>query len=185
LERGLADDLRAGRPEALERLLAKHGQEIQAVAYLILRDRDDAADVLAETMITAWRRVGSLRDPDALRAWLLRIATNRALSRRRSEARIALLRVEPETSAREVSGSDLATLVTTRAALQAGLEVLPPRMRAAIALRYYADLPVAEVARALGTSENTVKTQLRTALARLRRTLDEQPAAGRGETRRA
>lgn len=48
---------------------------------------------------------------------------------------------------------------------------LPPRMRAAIALHAIADLPVAEVARALGTSENTVKSQLREARARLRVTL--------------
>jgi len=50
---------------------------------------------------------------------------------------------------------------------------LAPRMRAAVVLRYYADLSVREVADALGTSENTVKTQLREALVQMRTSLGE------------
>jgi RNA polymerase sigma-70 factor (ECF subfamily) len=52
---------------------------------------------------------------------------------------------------------------------------LPPRIRAAIALHAVADLPVAEVARVLGTSENTVKSQIREARSRLRTTLQVEP----------
>jgi RNA polymerase sigma factor (sigma-70 family) len=61
--------------------------------------------------------------------------------------------------------------------LRAALDELPPRTRAAVVLRYYADLPVEGVAAALGTSPNTVKTQLRTGLERLRASLAEPPAA--------
>ena len=58
---------------------------------------------------------------------------------------------------------------------------LSPRVRAAIALRYYADLDVDEVAAALGTSRNTVKTQLRIGLDRLRDNLrDPIPDPGPG-----
>lgn len=168
MERTLAEDLRAGQPEALDRLLAEHGREIQCVAFLILRDSDEAEDVLAETLVTAWRKAGTLRNPAALRPWLLRVATNRALSRRRSETRTVHLRAigEPATD-------DISTAVAARTALADAVRELPPRMRAAVALRYHADLSVAEVAAALGTSENTVKTQLRTALARLREALVE------------
>lgn len=170
MERTLADDLRAGRPEALDWLLAEHGREIQAVAFLILRDPDEASDVLAETLVTAWRKAGNLRDPAALRAWLLRVATNRALSRRRAEARTVHLR-----AVREPVVEDASTAIAARTALADAVGELPPRMRAAVALRYHADLSVAEVAAALGTSQNTVKTQLRTALGRLREALAERP----------
>lgn len=51
------------------------------------------------------------------------------------------------------------------------LAVLPARMRAALVLHYYADLSVDEAAHALGTSRNTVKSQLREGLRRLRREL--------------
>ena len=63
-----------------------------------------------------------------------------------------------------------------RAALWQGVTELPLRMRAAIVLRYYADLPVDDVAAALGVSPNTVKAQLQTGLQRLRRSLGEEAA---------
>ena len=71
--------LRRGRPEVLATLLDEYGREIQGVAYLILRDRAAAEDVLIDTLMTALDRGSQLRDPAALRAWLLRIATNQAL----------------------------------------------------------------------------------------------------------
>jgi RNA polymerase sigma factor (sigma-70 family) len=64
-----------------------------------------------------------------------------------------------------------------RAALWQGIADLPPRIRAAMVLHYYADLPVADVAAALGVSSNTVKSQLQSGLQRLRGVLADVPAA--------
>ncbi len=61
--------LRGHRPEVLGDLLERYGREIQGVAYLILRDRAAAEDVVVETLLIAFDRRGSLRDPDALRPW--------------------------------------------------------------------------------------------------------------------
>jgi RNA polymerase sigma factor (sigma-70 family) len=66
---------------------------------------------------------------------------------------------------------------TEHVALVQGLATLPIRSRAAVILHYYADLPVAEVAAVMGTSQNTVKSQLRTGLARLRELLDTSVGA--------
>ena len=63
-------------------LLAGHGREMQAVAYLIVRDRAAAEDIVADSLLAALDRGHSLRDADALRPWLLRIATNKALRQR-------------------------------------------------------------------------------------------------------
>ena len=88
---------------------------------------------------------------------------------RRSDLRVVQLHVVPDRAA-PIRDEDV------RLALLAGLDRLPARMRAAVVLRYYADLPVKGVAEALGTSENTVKTQLREALERLRLALaDDDP----------
>lgn len=158
--------LRDHRPEVLDDLLVRFGPEIQGVAYLILRDREAAEDVVIDTLLTALERGDQLRDPAALRAWLLRIATNRALSARRSSARIVQITVLPD---RPGVGTD----DDLRLVLLASIDHLAPRMRAAVVLRYYADLSVREVAAALGTSENTVKTQLREALDHIRRSLGD------------
>ena len=70
---------------------------------------------------------------------------------------------------------------TVHVALVEGLATLPIRARAAVVLHYYADLPVAEVAAVMGTSQNTVKSQLRTGLARLRESLDVSVAPTHAE----
>ncbi len=174
MTRSIAEDLRERRPEAIDRLLAEHGREIQTVAQVILHDRDEAADVLAETVVTAWEKASSLRDPDALRPWLLRVATNRALSRRRKTARLVAL-----DSINDQPSADPRSAAEVHVAVLEGLALLAPRERAAIALRYLADFPVEEVARVMGTRPNTVKTQLRQALAKLRRGMaDDVDAAG-------
>ncbi|HET7030491.1 MAG TPA: sigma-70 family RNA polymerase sigma factor [Candidatus Limnocylindrales bacterium] len=172
--------LRDRRVETLADLLDGYGRELQGVAYLILRDRSLAEDVVIETLLTAYERAGTIRDDGALRAWLLRVATNKALSVRRSGARIVELAVAPEWTA---PGS-LADEAADRMTLLAGVAALPIQMRAAVVLRYYADLSVEAVAATLGKSPNTIKAQLQTALDRLRTSLTE-PALAATETRHA
>ena len=173
--------LRSRRPETLAELLDAHGREIQAVAWLILRDRLLAEDVTIETLLTAFEKAGQIRDDAALRPWLLRVATNRALSMRRRSARIVDLALVPDAAA----PGDLATDSADHVALLAGMAELPLQMRAAVVLRYYADLPVEEVAKALGKSPNTIKAQLQTALDRLRRSLADQTGSVAPEARHA
>ena len=161
--------LRRGDPAVLEELLDRYGREIQTIAYLILRDRADAEDVLADTLLRALDRDSSLRDPDAMRPWLLRMATNLSLSRRRRGARLTVLELAGDAPA------PVAPDATDRLALLEGIAALPLRTRAAVVLHYYADLSVADVATTMGTSPNTVKTQLRQALERLRVALIDAP----------
>jgi RNA polymerase sigma-70 factor, ECF subfamily len=175
-ETDLADEslvagLRERNPHALERVLDVHGAEIQAVAYLILRNEHDAEETLADTLVTAWRKASSLREPARLRPWLLTTATRLALRRRRGlRPQVISLDVAPDIADRDRSPVD-------RLALQEAINDLPPRMRAVVALHDVADLPLAEVAAAVGRSENTVKSQLREARARLRRALADGPTA--------
>lgn len=173
-ETNLADEslvagLRERDPRALERLLELHGAEIQAVAYLILRNEHDAEETLADTLLTAWRKASTVRDASRLRPWLLTTATRLALRRRRGfRPQVLSLDVAGDQSHRDRSPID-------RLALQQAINALPPGMRAVVALHDVADLRLAEVAAALGRSENTVKSQLREARARLRRAFADDP----------
>ena len=85
--------LRRGRPEVLAELLDRYGRDMQAVAYLIVRDRAAAEDIVADSLLAALDHGRSLRDDDALRPWLLRIATNKALRYRQRAARVVELQV--------------------------------------------------------------------------------------------
>jgi RNA polymerase sigma factor (sigma-70 family) len=156
--------LRRRRPETLADLLATYGRELQSVAYLIVRDRAEAEDIVIETLLTAFDKGGAIRDERALHAWLLRVATNHALGSRRRSSRVVRLDVVPD----RTSPRDLSSDSATRVVLLDGIADLPLQMRAAVVLRYYADLTVEDVATTLGKSPNTIKAQLQTALDRLR-----------------
>lgn len=167
LNEQLVGDLRARHPEALERLLDEYGRLLQGVAFHVLRSHADAEEVVIDTMVTAWQRVGSLRDPAALRPWLLRIAARHALARRR--------RTVPSISLLEGAAMVSGEADPDRVALAQALDGLPPRQRACLSLHYYAGLSVAETASALGISPNTAKFHLKAGLERLREGLDVEP----------
>ncbi|HWP64119.1 MAG TPA: sigma-70 family RNA polymerase sigma factor, partial [Candidatus Binatia bacterium] len=116
------------------------------------------------TLLTALERGSELRHDGALRSWLLRIATNRALAHRRRRRRIVALEVVDADGA-EVGGPGPAAV---RAMVLNAVHRLPPRMRAAIVLRYHAGCSDAEVAAILGRSADAVTAERRLALDRLR-----------------
>jgi RNA polymerase sigma factor (sigma-70 family) len=99
----------------------------------------------------------------------------RRLLRRRAEHP---LRDTGTDGAADVAGAgDPARLVSRRDLLIRSLAALPPRQRAVLVLRYWADLPEAEVATTLGCSVGTVKSQASRGLARLRELADDGDAA--------
>lgn len=161
MERPLADDLREHRPEAVDRILVELGVEIQAIAQVILRDRDEAADVLGETVITAWERASRLRGPVELRPWLLGMAADLALRRQRRNERLL-------TQVRATDQAATPSMTTeTRLVILEGLALLAPRERAVVALACLADLPIDEVARVLHIRARTAGVLLDEALAKL------------------
>lgn len=152
--------------EVADRLVV-YGPVLLATARVITMNAAEAQDLVQTTFEIALRQGAQLRDPSALRAWLLRIEVREALRVvRRLRRLVALDGHVTDLTART---PDLAQ----RADVHAAMRRLPPRTRAAIALHHLAGLSVAETAETMGTSENTVKSQLRTGLARLREDLGD------------
>lgn len=126
------------------------------VAYRILGDRDDAADVAQETLARAyarWRAIAGYDEP-----WVARVATNLAIARWR--------RRRPSGPMVEQAIHDPDVL--ERLGIVAALRQLPRRQRQVLVLRYLADLPERDVAAALGTSVGAVKQLSHRATARVR-----------------
>jgi len=138
-----------------------------AAARAIVLDEAEAEDLVQTTFEIAVRRLSQLRDPLALRSWLLAIQTREAFRVRRRLRGVLRLDVRAgDTLPAPGSAAD-------DVALREALRKLPPRLRAALVLHHMVGLSVAEAAAIMGTSPNTVKAQLRTGLARLRRELDD------------
>jgi RNA polymerase sigma factor (sigma-70 family) len=156
-----------GAIERPEEELAEHGALLLATARLITLDDAEAQDVVQATFEIALKRGHTLRDRGLLRAWLLTIATRQAL--RHVKRRRLFRSWVPLVHDVAAVGPERDELMVLRTALRG----LPPRVRAAIALHYLEGYSVRETAEAMGVSENTIKTQLKNGLARLRRELGD------------
>jgi len=149
-------------------MLADHGPVLLAAARLITLNDAEAQDVVQVTFEIALRRSHTLRDPGSLRPWLLAIEAREAVRRVRTMRRFLSFGPHIHDVAAVEPGHDQSL------ALRDGLAALPRRVRAAIALHYLEGYSVRETAAALGVSENTIKTQLKTGLTRLREELRDE-----------
>jgi RNA polymerase sigma-70 factor (ECF subfamily) len=135
-------------------------------AWAILRDGGAAEEAVQDAYVSAYRDRGRFRGEAPARAWLLRIVVNRCLANvRRPRPRLVAL---DEGTDPADPGDDPARL-TDHLALDEAMRALDARSRAAVVLRYYADLDHAAIASALGTNANHVGVILHRALERLQR----------------
>ena len=142
-----------------------------------------AEEQVQEALLSAWRGIRGFRLGMPVKPWLLRILVNSVLSqqRRRRHPTVSLDGNGPEATEPDLS-DPTATLdaLEERLALRRAIASLGPDHRQVVALRYFAELTVPEVARTLGIREGTVKSRLHRALALLRQRLedsDQAPAA--------
>jgi RNA polymerase sigma factor (sigma-70 family) len=127
--------------------------------------RDDAEDCFQETFLAALRAYPMLRDAGNLRGWLLTIAHRKAIDHHRANGRRPLPVAEPsEIAAVEPEEPDRG--------IWEAVETLPPKQRAAVTLRFGADLPHAEIAAALGCSPEAARRSLHEGVKRLRKELE-------------
>ena len=130
---------------------------------LYLGRRDLAEDLAQEALIRVCSRWDEVRQANSPSAWAHRVAFNLAKSHGRREATWARVRL------RAVPRSGSMDADTTDAlAVRTAVASLPTAQRPAVILRYFADLSIAEVAAVMECPENTVKTHVRRACARLR-----------------
>jgi RNA polymerase sigma-70 factor (ECF subfamily) len=144
------------------------------VAFVICGDPETARDAVQSAWAIAWRRIGSVRDPSQVRAWLVAVAANEARQSVRRQRRIRFVDVA---DANEVIGegdpADRISVVDLRRVLRG----LSPDERTLLALRYVAGLDSAEIAAHLGGSASGVRSRLARLLDRLRIDLDHDGAS--------
>jgi RNA polymerase sigma-70 factor (ECF subfamily) len=161
----LVHGLLVDNPSAKAAFVTRFAPDVERlVTHLIGLDRE-LADILQEVFVQALSSIRSLRDPAALKPWLLRIATHSARRALRSRTRRAWLRffVDAEEEARVEPASpalDVEARETLRA-VYATLNCFPANERIAFALRYIDGMELAEVAATCAVSLATIKRRLR------------------------
>lgn len=173
---------RGGEPPAEEPLVAAFNgcrdELVSTLAYM-LGSRDTAQDAAQEAFLKCWRAKASLPDVQNLRAWIFRVAMNAARDYQRSgwnKRAKPLVAEESTVTSRDASAADqLADSEQLKALRQALLE-LRDEEREVFLLRQNGDLTYEQIAELRNVPVGTVKTQMRTALIKLRKTLN--PGAG-------
>lgn len=141
--------------------------EVVRATWLVVGDEQVARELAQDAFLEAlrrWRRIGAYDNPGA---WVRRVAINRAVDQRRR--RVPRIMAPSPAPGADEDADDMD--------LRRALLTLSPRQRAAVVLHHLHDLPVAEVAAALGCSEGTAKTHLhrgRAALAEALSPCDEE-----------
>jgi len=160
-----------GDHDAFSSLVDASVDRLHAVANLILRDSDRAQDAVQDALISAWKDVRALREPDAWDAWTYRLTVwscYRTAKKERRRSRVELRVVpDPEPS----SPFDAPSALADRDQVERALNDLPLDHRAVIVLRFYLDLPLDQVADILDIPVGTAKSRLSRAIAGLRATV--------------
>ena len=151
--------------------------ELVSTLYFVLGNHDDAQDVVQEVFLKCWRTRAGLTDVKNLRAWIFRVGLNAAKDLQRNAWR---RRAKPfgdappsEVAGKALTASDALENKETLERLRRALHDLRPEEKEVFLLRQNGDLTYEEIATLRRTPVGTVKTQMRTALQKLRHVLKE------------
>lgn len=147
-------------------------ERYQRPVYRFLRnmrlEHDEAADIMQNVFINAYRKLDSLREPGKFRSWLFMIASNQARNYFRESSR---RREVPLEDAEPVFADENPDLTLEKQGLkkrlEAALEHLPVKQRQVVVLRAFEELPFDEVARACGIRLSTAKVSYHRALKKM------------------
>ncbi|WP_458862348.1 RNA polymerase sigma factor [Acidaminobacterium chupaoyuni] len=146
----------------------EHQQDFYRLSFSYVKNQEAALDVVQEALVKALRSLDFLRSPEFMKTWFYRILVNESLTYLRKHKRETL--------------SDLSFLENLPAIdrdiaqsldLYAALDLLEPKLKTIVMLRFFQDMKFSEISEVTGTNINTVKSQLAAALKKLRASIEE------------
>ncbi len=158
----------APRDQRFERLVEQYQEDVLRTCFLYLRDKTLAEDATQETFLKVYRSLDAFRGESSEKTWILKIAMHACYDINHSGwFRFMNRHVTPETLPEPCAASAEEDL-----ALAAAVMELPRKLREVILLRYYQQLNVSEIARALHLSHSSVSGRLRRGRERLKKALE-------------
>jgi RNA polymerase sigma-70 factor, ECF subfamily len=161
-----------GDREAFEMIIHTYSRTLFAIAYGILQNREEAEDVVQDSLVKAWKTRWRVRDPEKFPGWLATIARYRAhdIFRKRRTVSLSEQLIQPiEPAPTDTSGLDQR--------LHSALATLPELHRAALTLRYFEEMDYRTIENTLGLTNGALRGILGRALASMRKQLRPALAA--------
>lgn len=152
-----------GDEQAFAELVRASSRTLYAAARAILRNDQDAQDCVQEAILAGWSKLFTLRDKCYFTTWLTRITINTAINMTRRRRPGVPLHIDlPAKDERDWERLDV----------RRAIESLDQKTRICTVLFYFEDMPVSEIAKAVGIREGTVRTRLFRAREKLRSVLE-------------
>jgi RNA polymerase sigma-70 factor (ECF subfamily) len=172
-EKEWLEQSRQGDHAAFEKLIRHYQRMIHSVTYRMTGSLADAEDLAQETFIRAFQQLASYRGEARFSSWLCRVAMNACLNWRHREVRRAEIHKQWATESIPTNSTDATDtgMDGESQRVQAALDRLPAKQRAAMILTVYQEMNHAEAARSLGCSEATVSWRVFAARTKLKRWL--------------
>jgi len=170
MERALVELAQHGDEEAFASLARMAGDRLMTVAYRILRDVDRAEDAVQQTIVTAWRELPTLRDPDRFAGWLYRMLVHACYAEARRARRLTV--AVHSLSIGVQHGRDDILSVDDRDQLERAFRRVPPEQRAIFVFHHHLGMRLSEIAETLDIPLGTVKSRLHYATATLRAAIE-------------
>ena len=168
-----------GETALYEVLMRRHNERVYRAARSIVRDEDEAEDVMQQAYVNAYANLRQFDRRAKFSTWLTKIAINEALGRARKRGRYDAVDFagEENLAVERQSSRDPEHQAFTgelRSLLESSIDELPDGLREVFMLREVDGLNTAETAECLGVSEDVVKTRLSRGRAALRNQLAER-----------
>lgn len=165
---GLIEAARAGDLAAFEALMRQHERLVLATAFRLLGSLPDAQDISQEVFLKLYRNLGKVGAEATIAGWLYRVTANACHDLRRRKQPAAPMEFVEDLRAGGADPQQAAAEAERRRVLEMSLRILPEKERAALVLRDLEGLSTEEVARVLGSSEATVRSQISKARVKVR-----------------
>ena len=159
---------RSGDLAAFERLMRQYERLVLVTALRLLGSLPDAQDVSQEVFLKLYRNLGNVVSEAGVAPWLYRVTVNACCDARRRRRPESPMEAAGQLAAAGNDPQQALTDAERKRVLGLSLKMLPEKERAAIVLRDLEGLPTPEVARILGSSEATVRSQISTARVKIR-----------------
>lgn len=162
----LAERAIAGDEDSFTELIDGMQERLYRMAFSYVRNKDEALEIVQETVFKAFISIQKLQQPQYFRTWLTKIAVNCALDYIRKSSKIVYMDKDPEGSYAPEHNEETIDL-------HEALSGLDDKSRMIIVMRYFEDLPIKEIAVVLDMPVSSVKSVLYRGLEKLKINLEE------------
>ena len=156
-----------GDHEAFHQLVSMNKRKLHSIAVAYLKDENDALEAIQETTCRAYTKLAKLKEPKYFQTWLIRILIRCCIDEQKRKRKMM-----PLFQVTEPLAADLE--LDFKMSMEMAINLLAPKLRHIIILKYYEDMTLSEIANLLEKPEGTVKTWLNKALKELRMHLSKE-----------